>query len=216
MDVQATYSKCLSGLATVALLCGFSSSVIADTATSTPIVGTPETSAQVASNAAAPKLGTEIDSRIVMKADVVGVDKVNRSIRLKMQTGELVNIPGNADVPDFDNIAVGDIATVEMYQSLVVYKGTQGESPKMDQAEALTHHSKEGKPGSALSRTVDLSVQVKEINQETREVSVIMPNGYVTTAIASPSDAGFDGLKVGDTIHVRLVQGFTIDVAAAS
>ncbi len=210
MDIKSTYSKCVSGLAAVALVLGFSSIANAETSATPPVVGAQETTAQ-----SGPSLGVEVDSRIVITAEVISVNQDTRIMTLKMPTGKIVNIPASADVPNFENIHIGDKANVTMYQSLVIYQGATGEEVRMDRGETLAHRSTDGKPGTELVRTIDVSVQIKEINKETREVTVQMPDGNQATAKADPADKGFDGLSVGDSIHVRLVQGFAIDVVAS-
>ncbi len=208
MDVK---SKCISSLAAVALVVGFSTTAIAETQTNPAVqVGTQESTAQPE----APK-SVGVDQGIAFTAKVINIDEANRVITIETPDGKTMDIPATADVPNFENIKVGDNANVGIYQSLVIYEGVPGDKPEMDAGEVITHSTTNGKPGSQLIKALDVSVEVKAINKETREVTIVLPDGTETTATADPADPVFDQVKVGDNVHVRLIQAFAIEVVAA-
>lgn len=152
----------------------------------------------------------KLAAAIVVKVEVVGIDKADRKVTLLGPRGNVVEIEAGEQVHNFDQIKVGDILRVTYHESVALYIGTPGSQPGTDAAIVVARAPKGSTPGAMVAGAIDVSARVKGIDRKAREVTLELPNGNVVTHEVAPSVKAFDTLKVGDTIHARVTRSFAI------
>ncbi len=156
--------------------------------------------------------GVALAEAIVVRADVVGIDRTDRTVTLVGPRGNVVSVEAGSEVRNFDQIKVGDQLKVTYYESVALYLGAPGSQPEVDAAAVVGRAEKGGKPAGMAVGAIDISAVVKGIDKKQREVTLEMPNGNVVTHKVDPAVKAFDTLKVGDTVHARLTRALAIAV----
>ena len=160
---------------------------------------------------AAPQ-GVELSEVASMTAKVVAIDRVDRHVTLRRPDGSDVTIEVDKAAQNFDQIAIGDNVKVEYYESVALFIGRQGQQPDVNAGVATARAAKGEKPAVVAVETVEIVATVQEINKEKRTVTLKGPHGKLTTIKVDKSAKGFDNLKKGDSIHVRLTEAVAISV----
>jgi hypothetical protein len=156
--------------------------------------------------------GVALAEAIVVRADVVGIDRADRTVTLVGPRGNVVSVEAGEDVRNFDQIKVGDQLKVTYYESVALYLGVPGSQPEVDAAAVVGRAAKGEKPAGMAVGAIDLSAVVKGIDKKQREVTLKMPNGNVVTHKVDPAVKAFGTLKVGDTVHARVTRALAIAV----
>ena len=156
--------------------------------------------------------GVELAEAVVVTAEVVAIDKKDRTIALLGPKGNVVALEVGDEVRNFDQIKVGDQVKVEYYEALSVYLGKPGSQPEADAGLIVARSAKGEKPGAAAIGTVDVAATVEAIDRTKRTVTLKMPHGNLATTKVDKSVKAFDTLKVGDSIHARYTEAIAISV----
>jgi hypothetical protein len=164
----------------------------------------------IATSSQAEAPAVKLAAAIVVKVEVVGIDKADRKFTLLGPRGNVVEIEAGEQVHNFDQIKVGDILRVTYHEAVALYIGTPGSQPATDAAIVVARAPKGSTPGAMVAGAIDVSASVKGIDRKAREVTLELPNGNVVTHEVDPSVKAFDTLKVGDTIHARVTRSFAI------
>jgi hypothetical protein len=156
--------------------------------------------------------GVEVGDAVVITAEVVGIDKVDRTLTLRGPKGKVVELEVGHGARNFDQIEIGDRVKVEYYESVAIYLGKHGQKPGAS-AGLVSARSKKGeKPGGVVVEAVDVSAKVKAIDKKKRTVTLELPNGKKVTTKVDKSVKAFDKLKKGDSIHARYTEAIAISV----
>ncbi|MGI9534506.1 MAG: hypothetical protein ACR2NW_06115 [Thermodesulfobacteriota bacterium] len=151
---------------------------------------------------------------VVVTADVVGVDRKDRTVTLKGEDGKTTTIEVPEEAQNFDQIDVGDTLVIEMIRGLALALAKPGElSGAGDSVSSTIEVSKPGeKPRMVAVETVDVLAEISAIDKKTREVSITGPMGNSITLQADESIENFDKLKVGDKVHARYTEAVAIEI----
>jgi hypothetical protein len=154
--------------------------------------------------------GIELGETVVMAAEVVAIDKTDRTITLLGSEGNIVDLEVGKEARNFNQIKVGDMLKVEYYMSVATYIGKKGTQPDAEAGIVVGRSAKGEKPGAFITEVIDISATVKSINKSKRTLKLEMPGGKVVETTVDKSIKVFDSLKKGDAIHVRLTEAVAI------
>lgn len=156
--------------------------------------------------------GVQVGDAVVVTAEVVAIDKADRTLVLLGPEGNVVSIEVGLEARNFDQIEVGDTLKVEYYQAVALFLGKPGEKPKAG-AGVIAARSKKGeKPAGVVIETIDVSASIEDIDKKKRTVTLKKPDGKLVTTKVDESVKAFDSLKVGDLVHALYTEAIAISV----
>ena len=156
--------------------------------------------------------GVEISDSVVITAEVVAIDKADRTVALLGPEGNVVVLEVGPAARNFNQVKVGDKVKAEYYESIAIYIGEKGTQPETESEIVAARSAKGEKPAGIVLETIDISATVKSINKFKRTIKLVMPNGQVVTRKVDKSIKAFDNLKKGDSVHVRLTEAVAISI----
>jgi hypothetical protein len=154
----------------------------------------------------------EIGDAVVITAEVVAIDKADRTLTLMGPEGNIVDLEVGKEARNFKQIKVGDMLKAEYYESIAIYIGKPGTQPDVEAGTLVGRSAKGEKPGAVVVEVVDVSATVKSIHKLTRTLKLKLPGGQVVKTKVDKSVKEFDSLKKGDSIHVRLTEALAISI----
>lgn len=156
--------------------------------------------------------GIEVGDGVVITAEVVAFDRVDRTLALLGPKGNVVAVEVGYEARNFDQIDVGDQVKVKYYESVALYLGKKGQGPE-GSAGLITARAAKGEMPAGLSvEVVDVSASVQAIDKKTRSVTLKGMDGKIFTTKVDKSVKAFDTLKVGDSVHARYTEAIAISV----
>jgi Cu/Ag efflux protein CusF len=147
------------------------------------------------------------------KATVQKIDKAKREVTLKKKDGTEVVIEAPESVRNFDQIKVGDIVTAKYTQSVAVTVRKTDEPPSATGRVAITRAPLGEKPSAGHTATVEITAEVKKIDRDKREVTLIGPEGNSRVVKVPEEVKKFDDLKEGDHVVVTATESIAISVS---
>jgi hypothetical protein len=156
--------------------------------------------------------GVEVGDAVVITAEVVAIDKKDRTLALLGPKGNVVALEVGDEARNFDQIKVGDRVKVEYYEAVAVYLGEHGQQPEADAGLVVARSPKGAKPAAYAVGAVDVATAVQAIDRTKRTVTLKGPEGNAVTVKVDKSVKAFDTLKVGDSIHARYTEAIAISV----
>jgi hypothetical protein len=156
--------------------------------------------------------GVELEESVVITAEVVAIDKVDRTLTLLGSEGNVVTLEVGYAARNFDQIEIGDQLNIEYYESVALYLGKKGQKPETDAGLVAARSKKGDKPAGVVVETVDVSATIQAINKKNRTVTLKLPDGKTVTTKVDKSVKAFDTLKKGDSIHARYTEALAISV----
>jgi hypothetical protein len=156
--------------------------------------------------------GVEVGDVVVISAEVVAIDKVDRTLALLGPDGNVVAVEVSHAARNFDQIRIGDQVKIEYYEAVAIYIGKHGQKPEEDAGLVVARSKKGEKPGAVVVEAVDVSATIVAINKKKRKITLKGPDGKKFTTKVDKSVKAFDTLKVGDSLHVRFTEAIAISV----
>lgn len=156
--------------------------------------------------------GVEVGDAVVLTAEVVAIDRVDRTLALLGPDGNVVAVEVSHAARNFDQIKIGDQLKVEYYESVALYLGKHGQKPEADAGLVVARSAKGEKPAGVAVEAVDVSATIKAIDKKKRTITLKGPDGKKFKTKVDKSVKGFDTLKVGDSIHARFTEAIAISV----
>jgi Cu/Ag efflux protein CusF len=141
---------------------------------------------------------------------VTAIDVAGRSITLKNSSGATRTFKVGPDVKRLDEIAVGDLITIDYEQGLALEFQPVGSETVPPKATATGARGETDQaPGGTAAAGVTGTVTVTAIDMEKRLVSFQGPAGKVYQVKAGPK-IKLDKLKVGDRLLATYVEAVAI------
>jgi hypothetical protein len=156
--------------------------------------------------------GVVLRDGVVLTADVVGIDRNDRVLKLRGPDGRVVSLEVSEEARNFDQIEIGDKVRVEYHESVALYLGKHGQKPGVDAGMVAVRAAKGEKPAVAVVETIDVSAKIKAIDKANRSIMLELPDGSVSKTHVDASIKAFDSLKAGDVIHARITEAIAISV----
>ena len=156
--------------------------------------------------------GVEVGDAVVLTAEVVAIDRVDRTLALLGPDGNVVAVEVSHAARNFDQIKIGDQVKVEYYEAVALYIGKHGQKPEEDAGLVVARSAKGEKPAAIAVEAVDVSATIVAINKKKRTITLKGPDGKKVTTKVDKSVKSFDTLKVGDSINARYTEAIAISV----
>jgi Cu/Ag efflux protein CusF len=149
-----------------------------------------------------------------IKATVEKVDKDTREVTLKKEDGSTVSFKAPDAVRNFDQIKVGDIVTAKYSESVAVSVRKSDEPPSATGRETGVRAPLGEKPAAAGKKTIQITATVKKIDRDTREVTLLGPEGNTRVVKVPEDNKKFDELKEGDQVVITATESVAISVSS--
>jgi Cu/Ag efflux protein CusF len=148
---------------------------------------------------------------VTATATIQAIDKANRLVTLKDETGAEDTMQVSPAMKRFDELKVGDKVKVTYYESLVLQVRKPGDPVKTAGDDAKLTKGTGPSPSATLSRQQTTSVDVLAIDQKLPSITVKTADGRtVTRKVENPKN--LEGVKVGDKIDITYTQAAIMSV----
>jgi Cu/Ag efflux protein CusF len=146
-----------------------------------------------------------------VEAQVVGVNKKTREIKLKTRDGETTSITAGKEVENFAQIKKGDWLKVRYYESLTLELKKGGGDPIVVSDTSDIVRAQPGqKPGAMAVDKVTARGTILKIDKKKQSVTVKGPERTVVLHVQKKDI--FDKLKKGDQIEATYVEAVAVSV----
>lgn len=164
----------------------------------------------VGSVAQAEQTVTKSDS-VTATATIQAIDKANRLVTLKDETGAEDTMQVGPAMKRFDELKVGDKVKVQYYESLVLQVRKPGDAVKTAGDTAKLSPGTGASPAATLSRQQTTTVEVMAIDQKLPSITVKTADGRTVTRKVE-NRKNLEGVKVGDKIDITYTQAALMSV----
>jgi len=150
---------------------------------------------------------------VVLNATVDSVDVKKRIVVLKDANGNLATMNVSKQINDLEKVKKGDIFLIEHAEAVAVglTAAVKDAKPGVSGVRSITVAGKgSAKPFEETTDTVYATVKIASINQKTRKVTFIMPNGEKQQVKVDPSVLGLEKFKAGDDVMIEFVDDTAI------
>jgi hypothetical protein len=145
-------------------------------------------------------------------AEVVGIDKAERTLTLKGKSGQTETFKVSPEVKRLDEVAVGDTLVVEYQEGLALELQSAGDQTVAPEAVAVAGRADASQaPGGAAAVGVRATVTVTAIDPASRMVVFQGPKGQYHQVKAGPN-VKLEKLKVGDRLLGTYVQAVAVSI----
>lgn len=156
--------------------------------------------------------GVKIVDVVVMQATVQALNANERIIVLADGAGNVQTIEVAPEVKNFAQIALGDIVTVEYFESVALFLGSPGDKPGESINQVMHTAEKGERPGMVAIDVVEIIATVDAIDKENMKVKLKGADGNVVTVKVDPNMGNLENIKVGDTVHARYTEAVAVSV----
>jgi translation elongation factor P/translation initiation factor 5A len=87
---------------------------------------------------------------------------------------------------------------------------------KLSASAAMAVATAEGVPGGSVVQTFELTATVTAVDQATRKLTLLSPDGVKQTVKVGPEAVNFDQIRVGDRLKVTVAEELVVYVAGAN
>jgi len=147
-----------------------------------------------------------------IKAKVEDIDTAKRTVTLKGPRGNTVTLKADESMENFDQIKKGDQVVATYIESMAVFVAKAGEKPVTGEVEVVKAAPKGAKPSLIAVDTVQETLAVAGIDYKKRKITLKWPDGKTKTVKIHKDVKGFNKIKKGDSIVVRLTEAVAVAV----
>jgi len=150
---------------------------------------------------------------VVLNATVDSVDVKKRIVVLKDANGNLATMNVSKQINDLKKVKKGDVFVIEHAEAIAVglTAAVKDAKPGVSGVRSITVAGKgSAKPFEETTDTVYATVKIASINQKTRKVAFIMPNGEKQQVKVDPSVLGLEKFKAGDDVMIEFIDDTAI------
>jgi hypothetical protein len=157
----------------------------------------------------------EVSDDAIVSATVAAVNPETRAIDLRTEDGGAIRLTATPAMRNFDQIEVGDVASLEIYGSIMV-RVAGPDAPAEPQTLAVLGRAPEGaRPGAVAGSVTTLTVEFVSYDPATREASLILPDGDAITVPVEPGMQAFAAARApGEMIEVTLSDAVAMIIEA--
>ena len=112
--------------------------------------------------------GVELGDGVVITAEVVAIDRVDRTVVLLGPQGNAVAVQVGHEARNFEQIQIGDMVKVSYYESVALYLGKKGQKPEASAGLLAARSAKGDKPGGIVVKAIDVFAKVQAIDKGKR------------------------------------------------
>ncbi len=178
--------------------------------TAEPVAAVPQ---ETAAPAAKDKPGGIEAELVTVTATVKAIDKKNRVVTLKFPDGKQKKVKCGPEVRNFPQIRIGDDVKAQFLESVELVVGGPGVKPSAERESEVARAPLGKKPGFAAIDAVEVTATVQSIDYQTRDVTLLGPEGKIFKVKAGPEVKRLNDVKQGDTVLARLTKAVSITVS---
>lgn len=156
--------------------------------------------------------GVLIVDSLLIEATVTGKQPEKRKVTLKSETGE-VTIKTHPDMPNYDQVKVGDQVTVLLSEEIALFIGMDA-PPSSDEAAGMVFAPDGEKPGAVISDTQQIAVAIVAIDAEARKVTFKLPDGS-TKKVKVDEQVDLSEVFIGENLTVLAREVIAVNIEAA-
>lgn len=152
---------------------------------------------------------------VEVRAVVVGIDRVGRTVDLKGPKGRVVTLAVSEEAKNFDQVQLGDHVVVRYVRSLTLELKKTGSAimERSEKSDAVVAKPGE-RPGVAAGRQVQVMANVVAVNAKTKTVTLKGPKGnLVDLVLEDPKQVA--RIKKGDQVEAVYTEALAISVEPA-
>ena len=148
---------------------------------------------------------------VTATATIQAIDKANRLVTLKDETGAEDTMQVTPAMKRFDELKVGDKVKVTYYESLVLQVRRPGDPAKTGGTDAALTKGTGASPSATLSVQQTTTVEVLAIDQKLPSITVKTADGRTVTRKVEERK-NLEGVKVGDKIDITYTQAALMSI----
>ena len=153
-----------------------------------------------------------LDDAVTVTAEVIGIDRVDRTLMLLGPEGEIVEVEVGYEARNFGQIEIGDQLTVSYHESVAIFIDRHGNKPETVTGLVTARSPAGDMPAGIVVETVDVSAVVHAINRSTRMVPLALQDGSKVKVHVDDSLKIYNELRERDLVHVRYTEAIAISV----
>ena len=146
------------------------------------------------------------------RATVQNIDHEDRAVTLKGENGNVFTVQVGEDVRNFNQVKKGDQVKFRSEESLALAVDKTSEPPSASEQEMLMRAQPGQLPGGAVIQTTRVSATVENIDRNTREVTLRLPQGQTQRVKLPKKSDALERLQKGDQVIATLTQAVAIEV----
>lgn len=156
-----------------------------------------------------------VASAVEVSAQVVGIDKATRTVKLKGPKGNVVDIVAGDEVRNFDQIKVGDLVVARYVEALTLeLKKTKVAAGDVKVREEAAKAKAGERPAAAGARQVTVVADVVAVDPVKSTITLKGPKGKeVTLNVQNPEQ--FKVVKKGDQVEATYTEALALSVEPA-
>ena len=160
-----------------------------------------------------PSVTKERTTKVTATVDAIDLEK--RIVTLKGPKGNLFDVKVAEQAKNLPQVKVGDLVTVEYYESLAVNVFKKGEAPRTEGAAEGVLTAKPGeKPGGVAVSQVTVTATVEALDKKKQTATLKGSEGKsVTVKVKDPKN--MKNVKVGDEVVITYSEILAISVKPA-
>lgn len=152
-----------------------------------------------------------VGGAIVVTATVEAIDLETRQVTLKGRDGTLRTLTVSEDARNLPQLKVGDVVSFTYFEALALaLDPVETAVRSRRERDELARTPAGAKPGGVVTRTIEVTGTVQNIDREKRVVTLRGPKRTVTLKVED--DVDLANIKEGQTVLARYVEGFAIEV----
>jgi hypothetical protein len=155
-------------------------------------------------------------STVELSAQVISINKATRTLTLKGERGNIVEIVAGDEVRNFDQIKVSDAVVARYLEALTLeLKKTRVTAGEPTVSEELGRAKAGERPAVAGTRTITGIADVVAVDPAASTISLKGPQGNVVVLDVKNPDQ-FKVVKVGDQVEVTYTEAVALSVEPAA
>jgi hypothetical protein len=143
------------------------------------------------------------------RATVTAIDKSTRTVTLKTEGGEAVDVAAGSEVKNFDQIKVGDVVKATYTESIAFQVAPKGETPG-----GASQTAQRVPGGAAVGQQVTTSFKVASVDPQANILWVTLPNGNTKKINVQDPEAQkrLKNLSPGNVVAVTYTQSVALQL----
>lgn len=147
---------------------------------------------------------------LTASATIQAIDKETRLITYVTAEGLTDSFTAGPSVANFDQLAPGDRVNIQYQEAVAIYLGKDA-APSADAAGGIAAAPIGATPGGVALGAVQLTVKVLELDKETRQAKLELPDNVIRK-VKVRDGLDLSQVQVGDSVTVAIAQALAINV----
>jgi hypothetical protein len=158
--------------------------------------------------------------RMTATAQVVAVDPATRTVTIKAENGEMIDVIAGEDVRNFAQIKVGDVVVATVQRSLTFTVSPKGTDLPATMVVDEAARAKPGeRPAGVIARSTSLSATIVAVDAAAHTVSIVEKSGGPVRVleVRNPErQAYLPNITPGSLLTVTYTSALAVDVQSAA